>query len=127
MSLTLSPCQVGQARKLQISFAKHLYMTNPSIQKLIDTYKKDLPDYHQEALSSFDWVAISQEVAAKHQLSGRQGDLFIGEVVMMIYQITTADLFKINLMNHVGVSEASAHNIILDVKSRILYWPYWLI
>jgi len=95
-------------------------MIHPKIKQLIETYKKELPEYHQEVLSSFDWPGISEEIAAKYHLSDRQIDLFVGEITMMLYQITDPELLKNNLMNHIGVSEAIAHNMILHIKSRIL-------
>lgn len=95
-------------------------MINQKTQELIRQYRDELPSYHQEALASFDWLAIVREIAAKHRFSERQQDLLIIEVTMLLYQITSPELFKVNLMNHIGVSEATAHIIIMDTTARIL-------
>jgi hypothetical protein len=95
-------------------------MIPPKIQSILSEYKPTLPTYIQEALDSFDWVSVCQEIAAKYRLTAKQEELFLAETVMVLFEITDAALFKANIMNHIGLSEVITHNMLMDVNNRVL-------
>jgi hypothetical protein len=95
-------------------------MISEKIQSIISEYKPQLPDYIQETLDSFDWLATAEEIAAKYRLTPKQVDSFLAEVVMLLFEISDASLFKLNLVNHIGVSEVIAQSLIMDINARIV-------
>lgn len=95
-------------------------MISDNLKTLIDEHIKLLPEYHQEVLGSFNWATILEEIGAKYRLSEKQIELFVRESAMLILHITDPELYKVNIMNHVGVSEVTAHNAIMDVNNRII-------
>ncbi len=95
-------------------------MIPSKVQEFINSNKPTLPEYIQETLDSFDWLSICSEIAAKYRCTERQEEAFMMEVVMLVYELSEAELFKINIMNHIGVSEMIAHNMIIDVQTRII-------
>jgi hypothetical protein len=95
-------------------------MIPPKIQSILVEYKPTLPTYIQEALDSFDWISVCQEIAAKYRLTAKQEELFLAETVMVLFEIVDAGLFKPNIMNHVGLSEVITHNILMDVNNRVI-------
>ena len=95
-------------------------MIPPKIQTIITEYKPLLPQYLQEAFDSFDWVSVCQEIAAKYRLTSKQEELFLAETIMVLFEITDAALYKVNIMNHIGLSEVITHNILMDVSTRVI-------
>jgi len=95
-------------------------MISEKLKTLINEYKAALPEHLVDTFDAFDWVGITLEIAAKYRLTPKQEELFISETMMMLFEITDPTLFKINLVNHIGVSEMIAHNIIMDVNTRVV-------
>ncbi len=88
---------------------------------LIENQFKKLPPTNQQALLKVPWRELSQKIAKNNNLTSEQSESLETEVLLLLYQLQSADDFFDNLLREVGAEEEVIQKIFTAVETEIIY------
>ena len=77
-----------------------------------------LPKEKQEAIDSFDWVSISENIGKKYLLSEDEINDLQTETLLILVGLENPNLYALNIENNVGTSKNEAEKIVEEVNQR---------
>lgn len=95
--------------------------------KLKQTIKEEvekLPKEKQEAINSFDWVKILEEVGKKYLFNESETNDLQVETLLVLVGIEDLDLYANNVENNVGTSKDQAEKITEEVR-QVIFIPIY--
>ncbi|HEV7702346.1 MAG TPA: hypothetical protein VGO63_02805 [Candidatus Paceibacterota bacterium] len=89
------------------------------LQQIIKEEVAKLSKEMQQAISSIDWIKITEELGKKYLLSESEVNDFRVETLLVLVGIRSANLYVGNLENEVGTSKNDAEKIATEVFEKI--------
>ena len=83
-------------------------------EKLQQTIKEEvlkLPKETQEAINTFDWGSMAEEIGKKYLLSESEINDFQVETLLVLVGLEDGNLYALNIENNVGISKDEAIKI----------------
>lgn len=93
-------------------------MTEKLKQKTKEELSK-MPNEIQEAINSFDWGQISEEIGKKYLLEESEINDLQVEIMLVMIGMTSVDNLKTNIENNVGTSKDEAEKIGNELFEKI--------
>ncbi|MEK7539169.1 MAG: hypothetical protein AAB595_00800 [Patescibacteria group bacterium] len=91
-------------------------------EKLQQTIKEEvlkLPKETQEAINTFDWGSMAEEIGKKYLLSESEINDFQVETLLVLVGLEDGNLYALNIENNVGTSKDEAIKITGEVNQKI--------
>ncbi len=91
-------------------------------EKLQQTIKEEiakLPKEAQEAINSFDWIKVTNEVGVKFLLSENEINNFQVETLLILTGIERGESYPLNIENNVGTSKEEAEKMADEVFEKV--------
>lgn len=91
-------------------------------EKLKQTIKEEMlqmPQEIQEAINSFDWVKVTEEIGKEFDLDENQINDFQAETSLAIMGLAALDFYATNIENHVETTKADAEKIASEAYQKI--------
>ncbi len=91
-------------------------------EKLSQTIKEEiaqLPKEVQEAIRSFDWIKIAEQIGNGNQLDEEEIEDFQLETLLVLIGAVDPEFYAINIENHVNTTKEKAENIAREAFQKI--------
>ena len=89
------------------------------LKNIIKEEMAKLPKENQEAINTFDWVNIAEEIGKKYLLDESEINDLQVETLLILIGLEDPDLYANNIENNVGTSKDEANKIAEEVIQKI--------
>jgi hypothetical protein len=89
------------------------------LQKIVTEELVKLPEEIQGAINSVDWAEISKRVGLMSLLTDVEVNKLQTEVFLILISFEPLNTFKMNLENHVGITESEADKINAELIEKV--------
>jgi len=94
-------------------------MTN-KLKQIIQEELSRLPKENQDAINSFDWIKISEDIGQRYKLEAEEVDGLQAEITLVLLGIEATDLLAINIEQNIRISKSEAEKIGHEIVENII-------